>query len=159
MDLNNTSLEKIDQLIARYPHPRSAVLPLLHLFQEEKGHISNEAVTWIANKLNLQPINVYELITFYPMLRREPVGRKHIKVCRTLSCALKGAYKVCETLQTTLNCPLNTTTPDGEYTVEFVECLASCHTAPVVQVNQTLYENVTPETAEQFAQKLTSQSL
>jgi hypothetical protein len=70
---------------------RSAALPLLHLVQEDQGYISNEAVEWIAARLGLQPINVYELVTFYPMFRQKPIGRRHIKVCRTLSCAPWGA--------------------------------------------------------------------
>ena len=154
MDLTFLNIETIDQLIGRYPEKRSAALPLLHVIQEAQGHISNAAIEWVAQKLELQPINIYELVTFYPMLKQQKVGKTHIKVCRTLSCALKGAYSVCATLQKELGCALNETTSDGAYSVEFVECLASCATAPVVQVNQVLHENVHPEQAVAFAKNL-----
>ena len=94
MNLKPETLQKIDEVIAHYPVKRSAALPLLHLVQEDQGYISPEAIEWIAAKLELQPINIYELVTFYPMFRQKPVGRRHIKVCRTLSCALVGGYAV-----------------------------------------------------------------
>jgi len=151
MNLSDQSLEKIENLIPRFPLKQSAVLPLLHIFQEEKGFISKNDIEWIANKLDMQPINVYGLVTFYPMLRESPSGKRQIKVCRTLSCALKGSYKLCQKLQEELNCPLDGTSHDGNYSIEFVECLASCGTAPIVQVDQKLYENVSLEKATDFA--------
>lgn len=151
MNLSDQSLEKIESLIPRFPLKQSAVLPLLHIVQEEKGFVSKEAIEWIAKKLDMEPINVYGLVTFYPMLREHPSGKRHIKVCRTLSCALQGSYKLCQKLQTEFNCPLDGTSEDGNYTIEFVECLASCGTAPVVQVDQELYENVSLEKATDFA--------
>jgi len=154
MDLTKETLEKIEKLVPRYPTKRSAVLPLLHLVQEEKGHISNETIEWIAQKLELEPINVYELISFYPMLRDKPIGKKHVKVCRTLSCALKGSYKLCKKLEKELNCEVGKTSEDGNFTLEFVECIASCGTAPVVQVNEELHEGVIPDKAGEFAQKV-----
>jgi NADH-quinone oxidoreductase subunit E len=145
MHLQPETLQKIQTLIPRYPTKRSAVLPILHLVQEEQGYISKEAIAWIAAQLDLQPIHVYELVTFYPMFRQKPIGKTHIKVCRTLSCALRGAYAVCNQLQEELQCPLEGTSQDGEFTIDFVECLASCYTAPVVQVDQELYHNITPD--------------
>src|SRR6186997_1542896 len=90
----------MDDAIARYPadRKRSAALPLLHLWQEEFGFISDEGVRWIAAKLELQPINILELVTFYPMFRQAPAGKTHIRVCRTLSCAMAGSYQVMENL-------------------------------------------------------------
>src|SRR4029078_12170115 len=87
---------KMDDAIARYPeeHRRSAAMPLLHLWQEHFGFISDEGVAWIATKLGLQPMNILELVTFYPMYRQEPAGRTHLRVCRTLSCAMAGSYQV-----------------------------------------------------------------
>ena len=92
MNLKPATLSQIDEVITHYPVKRSATLPLLHLVQEDVGWISTEAIEWIATKLELQPINVYEVVTFYPMFRQKPIGRRHIKVCRTLSCALTGGY-------------------------------------------------------------------
>lgn len=153
MDLKPQTLEKIDSLIPRYPTMRSAALPLLHLVQEEKGYVSREAMEWIAGKLDLEPINIYELVTFYPMLREKPIGRRHVKVCRTLSCALGGAYAVKEALQKEL---IGEGKGDSseDYTIEFVECIASCGTAPVVQVDEVLHEGVKPDHACKFAQDL-----
>lgn len=145
MDLSAETLEKIDKLIPRYPQKRSATLPLLHLIQEEKGFLSKEAVEWVAAKLELQPIQVWEVVTFYPMYRREPIGKVHVKVCRTLSCALVGAYKTCEKLEEALGCKRGETSPDGKFTIEFVECIADCGKGPVVQVDDKLYEKVTPD--------------
>ena len=138
---------EIDAIIARYPVKRSASLMLLHAVQERFGWISPDSVQWIAGKLGLQPINVFELVTFYPMFRQEPLGRTHVKVCRTLSCALAGSAALRRRLVEQLGLDASKhgpqTTPDGAFTVEFVECLASCGTAPVVMVNDDLVERCT----------------
>jgi NADH-quinone oxidoreductase subunit E len=145
---------EIDELITHYPVKRSASLMILHAVQEHFGWISQNAVEWIARKLELQPINVYELVTFYPMFRQEPAGRYQIKVCRTLSCALAGSYKLhaqfCEKLGLDGHKHGPQTTKDGKFTVEFVECLASCGTAPVLMCNDALHENVLADKAEQI---------
>jgi NADH-quinone oxidoreductase subunit E len=142
VNLQPATLQKIDEVITHYPVKRSAALPLLHLVQEEQGWISPEAVEWIAQKLELQPINVQELVTFYPMFRQQPIGRRHIKICRTLSCALVGGYRVCEEFRKQFGCQLGETSADGEVTIEFVECLASCGTGPVLMIDEELHENV-----------------
>jgi NADH-quinone oxidoreductase subunit E len=158
MNLSDKSLEKIEKLIPRFPVKQSAVLPILHIIQEEKGFISKDDTKWVAEKLDMQPINVYGLVTFYPMLREEPMGKRHVKVCRTLSCALQGSYTLCKKLQEELGCPLNETSEDGNYTIEFVECLASCGTAPVVQVDEVLYEGVKVEDASEFAKRIKNET-
>lgn len=147
----------IDEVITHYPEKRSAVLPLLHLIQEEQGYISRAAMEWIAEKLGLTPINVYEVVTFYPMFREHPVGRRHIKVCRTLSCALTGAHKTCAVLQDKLGCELDKVSADGEFSIEYSECLASCGTGPVLMVNDEFMENVTAEKAAELAARLQSE--
>ena len=103
MDPANTRISadlerEMDEAILRYPpdRKRSAAMPLLHLWQENFGFIGDEGVLWIAAKLDLQPINILELVAFYPMFRQAPAGRKHIRVCRTLSCAMAGSYEVME---------------------------------------------------------------
>ena len=145
MQLSKETLDKIDAWVKKYPVKRSAALPLLHLIQEEKGYVPEEAIEWIAKRLELEPINIYEIVTFYPMLKRSPMGRKHVRVCRTLSCALRGGYQVCKTLQEQLGCKLDETSANGEFSIEFVECLASCGTAPVVMVNDEHHENMDDE--------------
>ena len=142
MNLKPETFRQIDAVIPHYPVKRSAVLPLLHLFQEDAGYISKEAIEWVAEKLEVQPINVYEVVTFYPMFRQHPIGRRHVKVCRTLSCALMGGYKTCEVFEKEFNTHRGEISPDGEVTIEFVECLASCGTAPVVMIDDDLHERV-----------------
>ena len=143
---------QVEELIAHYPQKRSAVVMVLHALQERFGFISKEAMEWTARKLGLEPINVYELVTFYPMFRQQPVGTFHLKVCRTLSCALGGSHALhrhlCDKLGLDKHAHGPQTTPDGRFTVEFVECLASCGTAPVMMCNDVLHEGVTPETAD-----------
>jgi len=142
MNLQPATLQQIDEVITHYPVRRSALLPLLHLIQQDVGWIPTEAIEWVAQKLGLQPINVYEVVTFYPMFRQQPIGRRHIKVCRTLSCALTGGYKVCEQFQKEFGCAPGAISADGEVTIDFVECLASCGTGPVVMIDDDLHERV-----------------
>jgi len=152
----------MDEAIGHYPpdQKRSAALPLLHLWQEHFDFINDEAVTWIAAKLGLQPINILELVTFYPMLREKRAGKTHIRVCRTLSCAMAGSYQLMENLSAATGIQRKTNgdpaaaghtpislSPDGNYSIEFVECLASCGTAPVCMINDDLHENVQPDNA------------
>ena len=143
---------EIDELITHYPQKRSASLMLLHAIQEHFGYISQQAVEWIATKLELQPINIYELVTFYPMLQQKPVGKYHLRVCRTLSCALGGSYKLhehfCEKLGLDRDEHGPQTTQDGKYTLEFVECLAGCGTGPVMMCNEAFHEGVSKTKAE-----------
>jgi NADH-quinone oxidoreductase subunit E len=142
VNLQPATLQKIAEVITHYPEKRSALLPLLHLIQEDIGHLPPDTEEWVAAQLSLQPINVYEVVTFYPMFRRKPIGRRHIKVCRTLSCALLGGYKTCETFEREFNTHRGEVSPDGAVTVDFVECLASCGTAPVVMIDDDLHEKV-----------------
>ena len=145
-------LEKqLDELVTHYPQKRSASLMFLHAVQEQFGYISREAMEWVARKLDLQPINIHELVTFYPMFRQEPQGKHQIRICRTLSCALGGSYKLhefyCRKLGLDHHAHGPQTTKDGKFTVEFVECLASCGTAPVMMCNDAFHEGVTEEKA------------
>ena len=143
---------EVDELITHYPVKRAASLMVLHAIQEQFGWISQEAVEWTAAKLELQPINILEILTFYPMLRQKPLGKYQIKVCRTLSCALGGAYELhhhfCEKLGLDAHKHGAQTTADGKFTVEFVECLASCGTAPVMMCNDAFYEGVSHKKAD-----------
>jgi NADH-quinone oxidoreductase subunit E len=143
---------EINELITHYPQKRSASLMLLHALQEHFGYLSTEAIEWTARKLDLQPINILELVTFYPMFRQSPIGKYHLKVCRTLSCALGGSYALrkhfCDRLGLDHHAHGAQTSKDGKFTVEFVECLASCGTAPVMMCNEDFYEGVSVEKAD-----------
>ena len=147
---------EIDELITHYPadKQRSASLMLLHALQEHFGWLSKDAIEWTATKLSLQPINVFELVTFYPMFRQQPAGKYVIKVCRTLSCALGGSGKLHEHFCTKLGLDAHAhglqTSKDGKFSVEFVECLASCGTAPVIMCNEDFYEGVSHEKADEI---------
>jgi NADH-quinone oxidoreductase subunit E len=147
-------LAEIDEVITHYPKKRSASLMLLHAFQEHFGYISRQAVEWIAAKLDLQPINIFELVTFYPMFQSKPVGKYHLRVCRTLTCALGGSYELhehfCQKLGLDAHAHAPQTTKDGKFTVEFVECLASCGTAPVMMCNDAFYEGVSGKKADEI---------
>ena len=158
MNLKPATLKQIDEVITHYPVKRSAALPLLHLVQEDAGWISTAAIEWVAQKLELQPINIYELVTFYPMFRQKPIGRRHIKVCRTLSCALTGGYRVCDQFQKEFKCQPGEVSPDGEVTIEFVECLASCGTAPVVMIDDDLHERVDTAKAKELSGRIKAEA-
>jgi NADH-quinone oxidoreductase subunit E len=150
-----TTLEtEIDELITHYPQKRSASLMVLHAIHEQFGYISQEAVEWIAKKLDLQPINIYELVTFYPMFQSRPAGKYHLRVCRTLSCALGGSYKLHKQLAGKLELDAGVhgpqTSKDGKFTLEFVECLASCGTAPVLMCNEAFHEAVSEKKADEI---------
>ena len=158
MNLKPETLSKIDEVITHYLTKRSATLPLLHLIQEDVGHLPPDTSEWVAAKLELQPINVLEVITFYPMFRQKPIGRRHIKVCRTLSCALLGGYKTCATFEQEFHTHLGEVSPDGEVTVDFVECLASCGTAPVVMIDDELHEKVDCAKAKQLSDQIKAEA-
>jgi|TARA_E500000178_G_scaffold291064_1_gene294764 NADH-quinone oxidoreductase subunit E len=159
MKLKPETTEKIDKLVPRYPVKRSAALPLCHLVQEDQGYLSNEAVEWIAERLELEPINIQELVTFYPMLRTEPTGKYHVRVCRTLPCALAGAYQTCRKLEEALDVAVGHTSEDGLATLEFVECHADCGKAPVVMVGEDEYTGIDVEKALEMAEKMKSGTL
>lgn len=142
MNLSQETLQKIDVTVPKYPEKRSAVMMLLHFIQSEQGCISSEAVEWVAERLDLQPINVLEVVTFFPYYRQQKLGKVHVRVCRTLSCALMGAYKLGDDLEKVLDCKMGHTKEDGSVTLEYGECLAACGTGPVVLVDEDLYENL-----------------
>jgi len=104
------------------------------------------------------PIAIYELVTFYPMFRRKPIGRRHIRVCRTLSCALMGGYKTCQEFEKEFDTHPGEISPDGEVTIEFVECLASCGTAPVVMIDEELHEKVDCAKARELSARIRAEA-
>jgi NADH-quinone oxidoreductase subunit E len=148
---------ELDELLTHYPQKRSAALMFLHAIQDRFGHISTEAIEWVAARLELQPINVLELVTFYPMFRQAPTGKFVLKVCRTLSCALAGSHELHEHLCRKFGFDPHAhgiqTTKDGRFSVEFVECLASCGSGPAMMCNDDFYDWVTPEKADQIIAK------
>lgn len=155
---SEASRARIDELVSHYPESkRSAVLMVLHEIQHHHGYLSEGAVNWTAERLGLAPIQVLEVVTFYPGFRQEPPGRLHFRVCRTLSCAMAGSYdlmiKLCEMKGIDLSKMHGHRNPvlvsaDGEISVEFAECLAACGFGPVCMVNDDTHQQVTADKAE-----------
>lgn len=131
-----------DWLLTRYPTKEAALLPTLHLAQETWGWISPEVVHYVGGLLDLSPAQVFGVVSFYNMYNQKPVGKYHLQVCTNLSCMVTKAYDIYEHLCDRLKINPGETTADGRYTVVEVECLGSCGTAPVVQVNNDYHENM-----------------
>jgi NADH-quinone oxidoreductase subunit E len=121
------------------------MLPVLYLAQQEFGYLSPEAIDYVAKLMGQSPARVHGVVSFYTMYNMKPIGRHHIQVCRTLSCALGGAEKITEFIKKKLAIELGQTTADGRFTLSEVECLASCGTAPMMQINDDYYENLNEE--------------
>lgn len=136
---------RFDEILTRYPVKRAAMLPALWLAQRQAGWISHEAMEYVGKLLDLSPAKVYEVATFYTMFNLKPVGKYHFQVCRTLPCQLVGAESVTEHLQKKLGVKLGETSADGRYTLTEVECLGSCGTGPMLQLNDDYHENLTAE--------------
>jgi NADH-quinone oxidoreductase E subunit len=146
--------DEIEEIIARYPVRRSALLPLLYLAQREQGYVTEAAMKEIAQILKLTPPQVYETITFYTMLNLKPVGKFHIQVCKSLMCALVGSDVLIGWLHTKLGIKPGETTPDKLFTLSTVECLAACGTAPMMQINDDYYERLTEQKVDQILKDL-----
>jgi len=154
--LSAESLARIDREVAKYPPERrqSAVMAALRIAQEEKGWLSVETLDAVAELLDLRPIQVYEVATFYSMYDLEPVGRHKICVCTNVSCMLRGSEEIMRHLQARLGIQPGETTPDGRFTLKEVECLAACGGAPMMQIGKHYYENLTPERVDEILEGL-----
>jgi NADH-quinone oxidoreductase subunit E len=143
--LSESLRKKFDELVARYPLKRSAMVPLLLYAQDEVGHVSEEVIAEVARRIEVRPIEVTEVISYYSMLHRQPVGKHHFQVCTNISCMLRGADELFAHCCQKLGIGHKQTTPDGLFSLEEVECLGACCGAPAMQVNYDYYENLTPE--------------
>lgn len=137
------AMREFERILSRYPNREAAILPALYLCQQEFGHVSDEGIVYVAGLLELPPARIEGVATFYTMYNRKPVGRYHVQICRNLPCSLMGAEHLVEHLSKTLGVKPGETTADGRFTLTTVECLGSCGTAPVMQVNDDYYENLT----------------
>ena len=146
--------KRFDEVLTRYPNKEAALLPTLHLVQETWGWISPEAVHYVGNLLDLSPATVFGVVSFYDMYNQKPVGKYQLRVCTNLSCMVSNAYDIFEGLCEKLNVQPHETTKDGLYTVVEVECLGSCGTAPVVQVNNDYHENMSVEKMDDLLTRL-----
>lgn len=136
---------EVSEILSRYPVKRSALLPLLYIAQQEEGYVSEAAMREIARILGLTPPQVYETVTFYTMFNLKPIGKFHLQVCRSLMCALVGSDELVEWIRKRLGIFPGQTTSDKMFTLSTVECLASCGTGPMMQVNDDYYEQLNEE--------------
>lgn len=148
--MSNEAVSALEEIKKRYADPKSAVMPALYLVQQEHNGISDQGIQWVADHLGFSPVNVRELVTFYSMYHfrkndNPSVGKYHFQVCRTLSCGIAGSKALCEKLNQELKLLPGEVSTDGMFSYEQVECLGSCGTAPVCQINDTFFENLTPE--------------
>ncbi|MBL7840723.1 MAG: NAD(P)H-dependent oxidoreductase subunit E [Cyclobacteriaceae bacterium] len=159
IEFSATTKALVDRILKRYPEGRqkSALLPLLHLAQAEfGGWLSVPTMDYVASVLNIKPIEVYEVASFYTMYNLNPVGKCLIEVCRTGPCMLRGANDIIEHIENKLGIKEGETTADGKFTLKTVECLGSCGTAPMLQCGADYYENLTNEKVDKLIEKWNS---
>ena len=151
---SDTARGEFELLLTRYPDKGAVILPALYLAQREFGHVSDEAIVYVAGLLGVSPAQIEGVATFYTMYNRKPVGKYHVQICRNISCSLLGAEHLIEHVAGKLGVKPGGTTPDGKFTLSLAECLGSCGTAPVMQVNDDYYENLTEASIDAILDKL-----
>jgi len=154
LEFSQETRKQFDEVVNRYPEKKSAILPVLYMAQKEFGHLSQEAIAYVAKLMDIPAARLYGIVTFYTMFNMRPVGRHHLQVCRTLPCALLGSERITNYLKKKLGINLGETTPDGRFTLSEVECLASCGTAPVMQINDDYCENLSEEKIDKIFENL-----
>ena len=145
LEFSQESQQQIEKILSRYPNRMAATLPLLYVAQEQFGHVSEEAMELVADRLELPKSHVFGVATFYTMFNKDPVGAYHVQVCTNVSCMICGGYDVLGTFEKELGIKAGETSSDGLFTLSEVECLAYCGTATAVQINDDVHEVVTPD--------------
>jgi NADH-quinone oxidoreductase subunit E len=146
--------KEIEDILGRYPNKMAACIPVLHACQDQNGWCSPELIDWVARRLDLSTAHVTGVVTFYTLFNQKPVGKHQVWVCQTLPCALRGGEDLLHHCEKRLGIKQGETTPDGAVTLRSAECLASCGTAPMIQVDKTYHENLTPESVDQILEGL-----
>jgi NADH-quinone oxidoreductase subunit E len=154
MPLTEETRAQVREIIARYPQPRSALLPMLHLMQAEEGYITPQGIELCAEELGITTAEVSAVVTFYSMYKRRPVGDYHVGVCTNTLCAVMGGDVIFERLKDHLDVGNDETTSDGKVTLEHIECNAACDYAPVMMVNWEFMDNMTPQSAIELVDDL-----
>jgi NADH-quinone oxidoreductase subunit E len=149
---------EMTEILSRYPTRRAACIPLLHVCQDQDGYVSEEAMAFVAEKLDMSPAQVKGVVTFYTLFNTEPVGKHQVWVCKTLSCALRGAHDIIGQCEKKLGIHVGETTKNGKVTLRTAECLASCGTAPMMQVDKKYYENLTPAEIDRILDRILLES-
>lgn len=149
-------IPEFERLKTRLPpgHDATLLVPCLRRIQEDRGHIENSDIDGLAEYLGVPRIQIEEVLSFYGMLRRKPIGRWHLQVCRNVSCSMRGAERLLGHLTDKLGIDPGETTPDGRFTLSTVECLGSCGTAPVVMVNEAYHENLSTADIDALIERL-----
>lgn len=153
--VSKQNIRDIDQWIAKYPKDQrqSAVMSTLRIVQEEHGHLTTELMDAVAEYLDMAPIAVYEVASFYTMYEHQPIGKHLINVCTNISCMLRNSAGVVSHLEKKLGIKLGETTDDGHFTLRSVECLGACVNAPMMQVDKDYHENLTPESIDKVLEQ------
>ncbi len=154
LKLSNQSMKRIKEVMTHYPNKQAALLPILHIVQEEKGYIPEELEADIAEMVEVPVVKVHEVLLFYTLFNRQPVGKYHVQMCRTISCTLCGQRDMLKYVKEKLGIEVGQTSPDGKFTLNVVECLAACETAPVMQINDKYYGNLTPQQIDEILARL-----
>jgi NADH-quinone oxidoreductase subunit E/NADH dehydrogenase (ubiquinone) flavoprotein 2 len=149
------NLQKINRVLEKYPIKQPAVMPLLYLAQEQNGWISVEVMQEIANILEMDAEDVLGVVTFYTMFHQKPMGKHHIQVCTNVSCMLRGGYEIYNSVREKLGIENGGVTQDSKFSLEEVECMGSCGTAPMIAVNEDFFENLSKDKALQILDSLT----
>lgn len=150
--------KQLKEILARYPNKMAACIPVLHLAQDQNGWIDEEVTAWVADTLDLSTAHVFGVATFYSLFNKEPVGTHQVWVCRTLSCALSGAGGIISHCEKRLGIHCGQTTADGKVTLRTAECLASCGSGPMMQVDRDYHEDLTIEKVDVILDRLTNGS-
>ncbi|MBM4355036.1 MAG: NAD(P)H-dependent oxidoreductase subunit E [Deltaproteobacteria bacterium] len=145
---------RLGRLLAEYPDRQACLLPALYIAQEQFGYLTHEVMELVAERIGMPPGEVLSTATFYTMFRKRPTGKYHIQVCGNVSCFLRGSDRLMTALSKTLGIGDGETTEDGLFTLSAVQCLAACGTAPALQVNDTYYEEMTPEKVVELVGRL-----
>lgn len=151
---NDSNVALAKEIIGRFPRPKSAVIPLLHLAQEQDGYVTRDAMSHIAELVNVTTAEVYGTATFYEMFKFEPIGKYCVNVCTNIACQLVGGWELLEHAEEKLGIKAGSTTEDGLFTIEDVECIAACTEAPAIQVNYRYRYKVTAENLDQLIDDL-----
>ncbi|MGO9482197.1 MAG: NADH-quinone oxidoreductase subunit NuoE [Candidatus Kryptoniota bacterium] len=151
------NLQKIDEIKKRYPNQMAVVLPTLWIAQEQFGWISEEVMQYVARLLELPYNHILGVVTFYTMYNTKPVGKYHIQICANVSCMLRGSDNLVEHLERRLGVRVGETTSDKMFTLDEVECLGSCGTAPMMQVNDNYFDNLTSEKIDHLLDEFKNQ--
>jgi NADH-quinone oxidoreductase E subunit len=151
---NDSNVTLAKEIIGRFPRPKSAVIPLLHLAQEQDGYVTRDAMSHIAELVSVTTSEVYGTATFYEMFKFEPIGKYCVNVCTNIACQLVGGWELLEHAEEKLGIKAGSTTDDGLFTIEDVECIAACTEAPAIQVNYRYRYKVTAENLDQLIDDL-----